>query len=105
VTPDDRIERAANALAEAADGPVRVILFGSQARGDSNAASDVDFLVVQRDVGDRFEESVRLAQVVADLRVPADVVVVSEDQVEEWGAVPGTMIHDALAEGRVLAEA
>jgi predicted nucleotidyltransferase len=82
-----------------------VILFGSRARGDSTATSDVDFLVVQRDVGDRFEESVRLAQVVADLRVPADVVVVSEDQVAEWGAVPGTMVYDALTEGRVLAEA
>jgi len=82
-----------------------VILFGSRARGDATATSDVDFLVVQREVGDRFEESVRLTQVVADLRVAADVVVVSEDQVEEWGAVPGTMIYDALAEGRVLAEA
>jgi predicted nucleotidyltransferase len=80
-------------------------LFGSRARGDATSTSDVDFLVVQREVGDRFEESVRLAQVVADLRVPADVIVVSEDQVEDWGAVPGTMIYDALAEGRVLAEA
>jgi hypothetical protein len=39
------------------------------------------------------------------LRVPADVVVVSEAQVEEWGGVRGTMLYDALNEGRVLAEA
>ena len=39
------------------------------------------------------------------LRVPADVVVVTEEQVAKWGTVPGTAIHDALTEGRVLAEA
>lgn len=84
---------------------MRVILFGSRARGDATATSDVDLLVIEGRVGDRFDESVRLAQVAADLRVPADVVVVTEEQVDEWGAVPGTMIYDALAEGRVLAEA
>jgi len=82
-----------------------VILFGSRARGDAGADSDVDFLVVEREVKDRFDESVRLAQLAAELRVPADVVVVSEAQVEEWGHLPGTMLHDALAEGRVLAQA
>jgi predicted nucleotidyltransferase len=102
---DDLIERAARALAEAAAAPATVILFGSRARGDARGDSDVDFLVVERDVEDRFEESVRLGRVAAELRVPADVIVVSEEQVEEWGHMQGTMLHDALAEGRVLAEA
>ncbi len=101
---NERIEQAARALAAAAHGPARVILFGSWARGEAVADSDVDFLVVERRVDDRFEESVRLARVAGDLRVPADVVVVSEDQVEEWGEVRGTMLYDALTEGRVLAE-
>ena len=101
---DDLITSAACALAEAAAGPARVILFGSRARGDASATSDVDFLVIERDVKDRFEESVRLARVAAELRVPADVVVVSEAQVREWGQLPGTMLYDALVEGRVLAE-
>jgi hypothetical protein len=65
----------------------------------------VDLLVIKRDLGDRFDESVRLARLAGELRVPADVVVVSEAQVEEWGHVKGTMLHDALTEGRVLAEA
>ena len=102
---DDLIVRAARALADAADGPARVILFGSRARGTSVHDSDVDLLVVKREVHDRFDESVRLGRLAADLRVPADVVVVSEAQIEEWGGVSGTMLHDALAEGRLLAEA
>lgn len=99
------IARAARALADAAGGPARVILFGSRARGTAAHDSDVDLLIVKREVHDRFDESVRLARLAADLRVPADVVVVSEAQIEEWGDVKGTMLHDALAEGRVLAEA
>lgn len=102
---DDLIERVARALADAAGGPARVILFGSRARGDAVDDSDVDLLVVERNVENRFQENVRLARLAGELRVPADVVVVSEAQLEEWGAVPGTMLHDALAEGRVLAEA
>lgn len=102
---DDLIERVARALADAAGGPARVILFGSRARGDAVNDSDVDLLVVERNVENRFQENVRLARLAGELRVPADVVVVSEAQLEEWGSVPGTMLHDALAEGRVLAEA
>lgn len=105
VVEDELIERAGRALAHAAGGPARVILFGSRARGDASHDSDVDLLVIERNVEDRFQESVRLSRLAADLRIPADVVVVSEDQVEEWGDVQGTMLHDALAEGRLLAQA
>jgi predicted nucleotidyltransferase len=105
VVSDDLIAQAAKALANAAGGPARVILFGSRARGTSANDSDVDLLVIKRDVHDRFDDSVRLSRLAAELRVPADVVVVSEAQLAEWGHLKGTMLHDALAEGRVLAEA
>jgi predicted nucleotidyltransferase len=36
------IEREGRALAEAAQSPARVILFGSGARGDADAGSDLD---------------------------------------------------------------
>ncbi len=47
---------------------------------------------------------VRLRGALDPLRVAADVVVLAREYVEEWGEVPGTMLHDALTEGRVLAE-
>lgn len=102
---DERIEEAARALALAARAPARVFLFGSRARGEGRADSDVDLLVIEREVENGFEESIRLARVAAELRVPADVIVVSEQQVAEWGDVSGTMLRDALTEGRMLAEA
>ena len=101
---DDVIDEAARRIAEAAPG-ARVILFGSHARGDAGPDSDVDLLVIEPRVGDRFAEVVRLQRVLAPLRLPADITVVSEAHVEEWGDVASTMLHDALREGRVLAQA
>ena len=96
------IDEAARRIVAAAPG-ARVILFGSQARGEAGPDSDVDVLVVEPHVGDRLGEIVRLQRVLAPLRLPADVVVVSEAHVQEWGDVESTMVHDALREGRVLA--
>jgi predicted nucleotidyltransferase len=96
------IERAARALAEAAGADSRVILFGSHARGEQRQDSDFDFLVIEPEVDDHFGESVRLARLVGELGVPADVLVASEAHVREWGGLSGTVIHDALAEGRIV---
>jgi predicted nucleotidyltransferase len=104
VIPNTQIEEAARRIAAAAPG-ARVILFGSHARGDAGPDSDVDLLVIEPRVEDHNREVVRLQRVLAPLRLPADVIVVSEQHVEEWGDVESTMVHDALREGRVLAQA
>lgn len=102
---DTDIERAAQTLAETAGSPVRVILFGSHARDDARPGSDLDFLVIEPNVPDRHAEMVRLRGALHDLRRPIDVLVYSEAQVKEWGEAPGTVLHAALSEGRVLVEA
>jgi uncharacterized protein len=104
VIGNDVIDEAARRITEAAPG-ARVILFGSHARGEAGPDSDVDLLVVEPRVEDPNREIVRLQRVLAPLRLPADVIVVSEAHVEEWGDVASTMLHDALREGRVLAQA
>ncbi len=98
------IERAGRALIEATAAPAKVILFGSRARGGSDDRSDFDFLVIEREVEDRFGEMVRLGRILGRLLIPADVVVVSEQHARKWGSVKGTMIHEAISEGRVVAE-
>ena len=100
----DLIDEGARRIAAAAPG-ARVILFGSHARGEAGADSDVDLLVIEPRVEDQHGEVVRLQRLLAPLRLPADVIVVSEAHAEEWGDVPSTMLHEALREGRVLAQA
>ena len=98
------IERAARTLADAAESPARVIVFGSHARGDARDGSDLDFLVIERDVANRAVEMVRLRDALPPLDVPVDVIVVSEKHAAKWSVVRGTMIHAALGEGRLVAE-
>jgi predicted nucleotidyltransferase len=104
VIPPDVIERAGRTLAEAAASPARVLVFGSQARGDASAVSDLDFLVIEREVANRAGEMVRLRDALPPLGVPVDVVVLSEEQVNKWARVKGTMVRAALDEGRLVAE-
>jgi uncharacterized protein len=81
----------------------QVVLFGSHARGEAHSHSDVDFLVVEPKVANEAEDSMRLHRTLRDLRMPADVVVVSRDYADRWREVRGGLVHAALSQGRVLA--
>lgn len=96
------IEVAGRTLAATASDPVKIVLFGSRARGDPALDSDFDFLVVERDPADRHAEMVRLGRALRPLGMPFDIVVVSERFAQDWEGVEGSMVHAALTEGRVL---
>jgi predicted nucleotidyltransferase len=82
--------------------PSRIILFGSHARGDADDRSDVDLLVIEPTVSDRYEEMIRLNRVLKGLSMPVDLLVVSEQEFEHRSTTPGTVEHAASREGRVL---
>lgn len=88
---------------EAAAPSARVILFGSHARGTAGERSDIDLLVIEPEVENTALESVRLMRVLRDLRLPVEVVVVSEREAADWGDVHGSLVHAAVTEGRLLA--
>jgi predicted nucleotidyltransferase len=82
--------------------PTKIILFGSQARGDADDHSDVDLLVIKPHVADRYEEMVRLQRSLRGLLLPVDLLVVSEHEFEERANRPGTIERAVQREGRVL---
>ncbi len=96
------LDKAVQALILAAPNAEQIVLFGSQARGDADAGSDLDFLVIEPEVENRAQEMVRLRRALRPLRVPVDVLVYSRDEVNRWGQQPGTALYWALREGRVV---
>ncbi len=86
--------------------PEAVVLFGSRATGCATEGSDVDFLVIQSDdygpSRPRHEEAVRILRALAPTLVPADVLVYSRREVEEWRDSRNHIVGRALREGRVL---
>src|SRR5688572_28399607 len=84
--------------------PLQVILFGSQARGDAHADSDVDLLVVFPHVENSFTTAVAILEELSGLGMAKDVVVTTPDEIEAWGKLIGTVLEPALREGRVLYE-
>ena len=88
--------------------PVKIILFGSQGRGDATPESDVDLVVIEAQPFDetrsRISEAARLYKVLASVRVRKDILVYSGDDVEYWKDSLNYVLARALREGRVLYE-
>ncbi len=80
--------------------PLRVILFGSAARGEMGAESDVDLLIVVPDGTRRRDASRRAFRALTGIGIAKDVIVVTESDVKEFGENPSLVIKPALDEGR-----
>ncbi|MBI5899302.1 MAG: nucleotidyltransferase domain-containing protein [Rhodocyclales bacterium] len=77
----------------------RVIVFGSQADGSADAASDIDLLVVEPGNPDRVSEMARLAAILGRRLVPADVVVMSNESFSRQAEIPNTLAWRAVRQG------
>lgn len=97
-----RIAEAAARL-HAARPDATIVLFGSHARGEARAESDVDFLVVLPEPPASIrQEMARLSRLLHPLQVWADVLVTTAQRFRESAAVPGTLHHSVSKEGKVL---
>lgn len=104
MTREEMLKEAVRILVEAAS-PRRIILFGSEARGDSRDGSDLDFIVIESQVKNRRAEIVRLLEALEPSGIPVDVFVTSEEHFEEWSRVQGNFLHEARRDGRIVYDA
>jgi uncharacterized protein len=82
--------------------PLRIVLFGSAARGAMGPHSDLDVLVVVPDGSDCLAATQALHRSLCDLGVAKDIVVVQAGDVQRYGCNPYLVIHSALSEGKEL---
>ena len=85
--------------------PEKVILFGSHARREAGAHSDLDLLVVIRTDAAQFRRGNPIRRAIAERFVlPVDVIVRSPEHLAEHGRNPKSALYKVLAEGEVLYE-
>ena len=97
----EQIQQAVKRLVVAAK-PSKIILFGSYARGDATEDSDLDLMVIEQEVVNKFDEMVRLRNVMGDMGVGVDLLVYSDGEASRRSQVPGTVLYRAFKEGRVM---
>jgi predicted nucleotidyltransferase len=106
MTRDEAIAEITRRLVEACQ-PVRVYLFGSEARGDAGPDSDLDFLVVVPD--DAPEDVIRgrrLSQAIRGIAQAADVIPWRRSDFEGRAAyVVASLPATVVREGRLLYDA
>ena len=84
--------------------PLKIILFGSQARDDPGRDSDIDVLVVMPQVTDKHQIAVEMRRALRDVPAPIDVFATDPDEIARRGHLVGTLLRPALREGKVLYE-
>jgi predicted nucleotidyltransferase len=84
--------------------PERIILFGSRARGEDRAASDLDLLIVLNTALPRHKRPLPFYRALAGLGVAKDIVVYTPEEVEDWKTASCSLVATALREGQVLYE-
>jgi predicted nucleotidyltransferase len=84
--------------------PLRIILFGSWARGDARPDSDVDLLVVLPQVENKRRATIELLRALNGVPIAKDIVVTTPGEIAARGNVIGLVLRPALQEGKVLYE-
>jgi uncharacterized protein len=98
------VDEAVADMVRAAD-PVRVVLFGSVARGDDGPDSDLDFLVILERVTDA-QRPALMSRLRLAIRapVPIDVFVADQREFDRRKDAAGSLYHWPAREGRVVYE-
>lgn len=93
------VENLVNQIVETVH-PLRIILFGSAARGDMKPDSDIDLLIVMPVGTDRNQVSKLLYCRVGGVRVAFDMIVATPDVLERYKDNCALVYKWALKEGR-----
>jgi predicted nucleotidyltransferase len=102
-TTQSALQEAVDRIASRFD-PERIILFGSLARGQGGPDSDADLLIVMPVAGSRRQQAVQIDLALEGIAIPIDLVVVTPEDVDKDRDTIGSIIGEAVREGKVLYE-
>ena len=104
-TPNRKmLERVTRSIVDQID-PLRIILFGSAARGEMHPHSDIDLLVIKEELGPRRGETAgRIRGQLPGERRGVDIVLISPEEAEQNRDEVYQAVGQALAHGRTVYE-
>ena len=79
--------------------PLRIVLFGSAARGEMGRGSDINLMVVMPDGTNRRRTAQRLYQSIRGVSQPFDLVVATPEDLERHRDTPGLIYREILRDG------
>jgi len=82
--------------------PQKIILFGSWARGDQDAHSDIDLLIIQESNLPRPQRYAQVRRLFWGMGLPLDIIVYTPEEFARYQDVPGSFTHTVTREGKVL---
>jgi predicted nucleotidyltransferase len=80
--------------------PVRIIVFGSAARGEMKRDSDVDLLIVMPEGAHRRKIAQKIYKGLTGIRVPFDILVATPSDLERYKDNIGLIYGTVLREGK-----
>jgi len=84
--------------------PVKIILFGSWARGEAREDSDIDLLVVLPKTEHTRRSARAIGNSLSNLPISKDIIVATPEEIEKHGKTVGDILLPALTEGKVIYE-
>ena len=99
---NNKLSEIIDRIVDVAD-PEKIILFGSGARDDMGANSDLDLLVIKSGVNRR-QLAQKIYKNTFGINQPLDIVVVTPEDIESYKDSHSLVIKPALEEGKVVYE-
>ena len=84
--------------------PIKIILFGSWARGSAREDSDLDLLIVLAKTAHARKSAIQIGNSLSNLPVGKDIIVTTPEDIERYGKTVGNILLPALTEGKVIYE-
>lgn len=101
--PEEDLRDIVRRIVEVAD-PEKIILFGSAARGTMGPNSDLDLLVIKRGDYHHLTAAQEIYRALRDIGYAKDIIVVTPEEVAEYGDCFALVLYPALREGKVIYE-